>query len=330
MINVFFGKFLPFHNGHAFITDFMLATNHNCFIIVYAKPTEEYSLIQRISWIKETYKSFIDTKQLTVLGFYTDLPDPENLLERKIWADYIRKCIYGTKEHIRFFGGEDYINELALADGNASAVVKNRNTAWTFQYSGTAIRKNIVSKFHYTVKKARPDLIKKIALIGTESSGKSTLAEKLAEKLQCSYVQEFGRDYCVGPISSFTLKDLEYIAYEQIELEKEVARDSNSGILVCDTDITVTRAWANHLFGTTSNYLDYLQETSKYDVYFILDGLDWVNDGTRIISQPQDRVKFKNFLIENTKHKVHSLVTHQSIDQRVNYCYGVIKNLFEL
>jgi NadR type nicotinamide-nucleotide adenylyltransferase len=80
----------------------------------------------------------------------------------------------------------------------------------------------------------RADLAPRIALLGGESTGKSTLAAALAQRLNASVVREFGREYWVAKKGLLTSADMSFIALRQSRLERLTAARA-TGYVVCDT-----------------------------------------------------------------------------------------------
>jgi nicotinamide riboside kinase len=74
----------------------------------------------------------------------------------------------------------------------------------------------------------------RIALLGGESTGKSTLAAALAQRLNASMVREFGREYWVAKKGVLTSADMSFIALRQSRLERLAAARA-TGYVVCDT-----------------------------------------------------------------------------------------------
>ena len=62
--------------------------------------------------------------------------------------------------------------------------------------------------------------IKKIVVIGPESSGKTTLCEKLANHYNAQWVREFARQYLTERKGAYLLEDLDQIAKGQIQQEE--------------------------------------------------------------------------------------------------------------
>ncbi|QDQ25779.1 ATP-binding protein [Chitinimonas arctica] len=93
----------------------------------------------------------------------------------------------------------------------------------------------------------------KIAIVGAESSGKTTLAKDLAADLGGSYLPEYAREYfqAKGDVA-YTLADVIAIAQGQLSGEAEAARWQRTGgadWLVCDTNALVCKIWAEVRYG---------------------------------------------------------------------------------
>ena len=122
----------------------------------------------------------------------------------------------------------------------------------------------------------------KIAIVGPESTGKSTLSEELASHLDTIVVPEFAREYCKGLNRSYTLEDEVNIFHGQLLLEKQMEPFARHNILICDTMVMTVKIWCDHLFGHTPESI--LSELKKqyYDLYLLMDiDLPWEDDELR-------------------------------------------------
>ena len=131
----------------------------------------------------------------------------------------------------------------------------------------------------------RPSFTKRVAILGPESVGKTTLAARLATAYQAVWVPEYGREYCeTRPAMDLTLEDLECIGRGQLQLEDEQARHANR-LLFCDTDLLTTCTWSDIVVGSRTPWLDQAARQQDYALTLLLspDGVPWVEDGVRVL-----------------------------------------------
>ncbi len=123
--------------------------------------------------------------------------------------------------------------------------------------------------------------IKKIALVGPESTGKSSMSAFLANHYQTTWVPEFARGYCEKLTAAPTWQDEINMFYGQLALENELLPRANK-ILICDTTFITVKIWSDYTFGKTPQ--EVLDELPKhpYDLYLLLDiDLPWEEDPLR-------------------------------------------------
>ena len=132
-----------------------------------------------------------------------------------------------------------------------------------------------------------PDDPRRVALLGTESTGKTTLAATLARTFNTVWVPEYGREYCeVVPSFQLRLHDLEAIAWGQATWEDDYARRANR-VLFCDTELHTTATWSDLLLGTRPAWLTAAARARRYDLLLLLDdeGTPWLEDEVRVLSR---------------------------------------------
>jgi NadR type nicotinamide-nucleotide adenylyltransferase len=132
--------------------------------------------------------------------------------------------------------------------------------------------------------------LRTICLHGPESTGKSTIAPRLAAHLGAEVVDEYGREYAEARGTDFTMRDLLEIARTH---DAGVRTMLNAGIepLILDTDPLMTAVWADMLFGTRDPWFDAWDGTA--DLYLLFDiDLPWVADGTRMFGTAAARQRF--------------------------------------
>ncbi len=151
--------------------------------------------------------------------------------------------------------------------------------------------------------------IKKIAVIGPESTGKSTLCEQLAQHYNTLWCPEFAREYLLTHGMDYDFDDLLFIAKGQIAMEDEyirMANRENNPIqaqphslltthhtpLFIDTDLYVMKVWCEFVFGNCHQWiLDQITER-KYDLYLLCNiDLPWVKDELREYPDLENRAR---------------------------------------
>ncbi len=136
-------------------------------------------------------------------------------------------------------------------------------------------------------------MIKKIAIVGPESTGKSTLTKLLAKHYHTLWVAEFARYYCAALTAPCTMQDEINMFHGQVALEESVLAMAEQDFIFCDTTFLTVKIWSDEMLGETpSIVLDALHERT-YDLYLLLDiDLPWQEDPLRDF--PHMREHFMN------------------------------------
>lgn len=122
----------------------------------------------------------------------------------------------------------------------------------------------------------------KIAIVGPESTGKSTIATKLASHFDTISVPEFAREYCKDLNRNYTLEDEVNIFYGQLALEEQMKPFAKNNLLFCDTMVLTVKIWCDHLFGATPESILVDLKKQSYDLYLLMDiDLPWEDDELR-------------------------------------------------
>jgi NadR type nicotinamide-nucleotide adenylyltransferase len=124
-------------------------------------------------------------------------------------------------------------------------------------------------------------MIRRIAITGPESTGKSWLAEKLAAHYKTEWVPEFAREYLDHLKRPYEQFDIYEIAAGQQSDEEEKERHARN-FLFCDTDPLVTKIWSDVKYGSCDPRILSLVETHHYHLYLLCDvDLPWQFDPLR-------------------------------------------------
>jgi NadR type nicotinamide-nucleotide adenylyltransferase len=122
---------------------------------------------------------------------------------------------------------------------------------------------------------------KRIAIIGPESSGKSTLCVQLADHFQEPCALEFGRAYLEKKALPYEEADLLHIAQGMQDVQDRLLIQSHR-MLFCDTDMIMMKVWYEHKYGHCHPYVLDQLATNPYDAYLICyPDLPWIEDGLR-------------------------------------------------
>ena len=126
--------------------------------------------------------------------------------------------------------------------------------------------------------------LKKIVIIGPESTGKSTLCEGLAAHYHSDWVPEYAREYLLEHGTQYRYEDLTTIARGQLALEdsRAAALVSRDAPLFIDTDLYVMKVWSEYVFGRCETWI--LEEIARrpYDAYLLCrTDLPWTKDELR-------------------------------------------------
>jgi len=132
--------------------------------------------------------------------------------------------------------------------------------------------------------------LKKVVVLGPESTGKSTLCSQLAKHYKTSWVPEFAREYLLNLGRPYQYADLIIIAREQLQAEDEGLKAETGSVLFIDTDMYVMKVWCEFVFGKCHSFiLDQIVERT-YDLYLLCNtDLPWVKDELREYPDPVNR-----------------------------------------
>jgi len=122
--------------------------------------------------------------------------------------------------------------------------------------------------------------IKRIAITGPESTGKSVLTGVLSNYFQAIRVNEYARDYLSILDCEYTYDDVLYIAKKQIDLE---IQSRNKGMIIFnDTELINIKIWLLHKYGRVPEWLDNEINKQLFDLYLLCNvDLPWEADPLR-------------------------------------------------
>ena len=161
-----------------------------------------------------------------------------------------------------------------------------------------------------------------IALVGPESTGKTTLARSLAEHLSAPVVEEYAREYLElrSLEIRYSSEDVLRIAKSQWEREQQAIRQ-NTQNLILDTDLLVIKIWWEQKYGSCHPWiLDRLNQQSERKYLLLSPDIPWQADPLR--ENPHDRqflfdVYLRELNIGNCEYSVISGSYSQRLNQAI-------------
>ncbi|MFN8394766.1 MAG: AAA family ATPase [Bacteroidia bacterium] len=239
-----FGKFLPFHEGHAAMIRFALGHCEAVTVLVCAGEHEEIPGQRRVAWIEET---FADEPRVEVRCYTyreSELSSSSESSEEasEAWADVFLKVLPG---HEVLVTSEPYGEMVARFMGIRHIPFDPPRDQHPI--SATDIRRNPFANWAFLPSAVRPWYAIRVALLGTESVGKTTLAAALAQHFHATWVPEAARDL-IANSNSFTVEDLHRV----VQAHADATLDACAGphpLVFVDTDASTTAGYARHFFG---------------------------------------------------------------------------------
>lgn len=282
------GKFMPPHAGHVTLIQSARALVDELTVLVCSLPDDPIEGEARVSWMREL---FPDCRVLSHSQPAPQRPedDPDFW---QIWGQIVGRHHPEPIDYL--FAGESYGAKLAELCGGRfvplGGRVLNADCNGIGGLSGEKIRAAPWSYWDYLPGPVRDHYALTVCLHGIESVGKSTLAERLADHYQTTFVPEYGRSHCEAHGTECREEDLMLIGEAQRAMIA-AARPWANRLLIADTDALMTAAWSQMMIG----YLpDQLICHPKADLYLML-GSDapFVDDGTRVYKTAEQRARFE-------------------------------------
>jgi HTH-type transcriptional regulator, transcriptional repressor of NAD biosynthesis genes len=312
------GKFLPVHNGHISLIRFA-ASQCNELVVSMSYTSEDPIDPQlRFSWIREIFADEGHIKCFMVLDDFDDISLP--LFERtKIWADFIRKT-YPSVDAI--FSSEDYGEPFAHHLGVKHVLFDQQRVQ--IPISATLIRQQPLKYWDYIPEIVRPHFVKRICFYGPESTGKSTMAQHLAQVYQTQFVPEVARELITS--NDFSVDDIIKIGHAQTERVLEKTKVANR-FLFCDTDLITTQIYSKHYLHVIPDVLYELESMIHYDHYFLFDiDIPWVADNLRDLQDRRSEM-FETFRSELLKRKIPYTLVQGTFEERESIINSQLQKL---
>lgn len=296
------GDFNPLHMGH--INNIITASTmcHELYVILCWN--NERDIVPKEIKYRWLINSFKHLSNVTILLIEDKAVTKEEYDKGNHWeqgAKNIKSAIGKPIDIV--FCGTDYkgTNRFEKLYPKSKIHYFDRNI---INISSTKIRNNPFEYWNYIPHIAQPYYVKKILVIGGESTGKSTLVQNLALAYNTNFVSEVGRDTCeyAGGENYMNKNDLIENFLKQRLLVDEKIKESNKLIFV-DTDALTTLFYSNFLLQNKkdikecTDLANAICNINEWDLILFLEPtVDFVQDGTRSDEIASSRKKYSEEL----------------------------------
>jgi NadR type nicotinamide-nucleotide adenylyltransferase len=236
----------------------------------------------RYTWMREIFpQARVVHVTDEVPSYPRESPDFE-----AIWTELLRRQVPGAEV---FFSSEDYGDDVARWLGIEHVCVDPQRAV--VPVSSTDIRDRPARHWELIPAPVRPYFVTVVALLGPESTGKSTLSRRLADHFATADVQEFARDAADWQDPGFVLapRDIEDFCRGQARLIDE-ARNGANRLLFADTEAITSHVWSEIYFGHVPASVREAAAAQRFPLYLLLaTDVAWVDDGTRSFGHLRER-----------------------------------------
>lgn len=288
-IGLILGKFMPLHNGHLALVDFALQHCDKLYVLVCANDeVEPIPGNLRLQWVKDTLLSY---KRIEI--FYTNEKIPytaeSSRYISKLWSEYLKTKFPDVSI---FFSSEKYGDYVAEYLGIEHKIFDPPRKS--VPVSATMIRDKPITYWEYLPQPVKPYFVKKVCICGTESTGKSTLTQRLATYFQTTFVREMAREI-PKKSEDYTLADLQELAkLHANEINRQIPLANK--ILICDTGLDTTKIYSTYFFDTIPVFEKWVEDANQFDLFlFLTNDVNYIDDGTRLPSTKRDQLHTLQF-----------------------------------
>ena len=278
-IGLVVGEFYPPHFGHTHLIGTARARVQRVHLVVLDRPSEHTIPGDvRAGWLRKSFPESV-----------VHVIDDDGTLSKRDQARAIIRAVGAPPDVL--FSSEDQGAPMAEALGCENVDVDRARRA--VPIDGEAIRKDPIANWRFLLPSAAAGLCRRVAFVGAESTGKTTLSKRLADAFGTDWVYEYGRDYTVEKIAAGTndhwdTNDFVVIAQRQGQIEDKAALTAGP-LLFCDTDAFATAIWHERYLGSPSPEVEAIAANRHYDLY-VLCGADvpFESDGVRFSEEVRE------------------------------------------
>lgn len=340
---VFFGKFAPLHTGHVqAIIEASTRVDELHVVLCWDEKFQEQqsprmqrilTRSNRMKWLFSTFQH-ISNIHITFVDETPVLAYPHGFTA---FADLLRNVL--PLDITDFFSSErDYSDFVSQEFPQCKHTCIDVDRVLR-PVSATFIRTHSTEEiWQYLPKAVREDFALRVAIIGIESTGKSTATATLAQIFETEHVEEVGRTLCENEMfsSEFAMSEFDYtrIAIQHRHKENLLAQTCNK-VLISDTNNFIT-FYSSYEMGITSSILYEMSILEHYDLILFLDSnVPWVYDPLRRKGSVESRKADSDRLnqafeeIQEDRHNEYNVfyVDSTEYSERIQQCKEEIEKL---
>ena len=317
-----FGKFLPFHKGHEAMIKFALTKCNFLTVLICCSDKETVSEIIRKKWIEDTFKGQknIEVREHNYLENELPNTSKSSLEVSEIWSRIFKEQFPDYTLVITSEKYGDYVAEFMGIQHILFDIQRN-----TYPISATEVRNNLFLNWQFLPNNVKSDYAKKVVLLGTESTGKTDLSNKLAAHFNCSLVSESGREI-IKNSNSFSYNDLLLVANEHSK-KIQNALIGECPLIIIDTDIHITKSYSKFIFQKELEVSQEIYNSNQANLYLYLNNdVEYVQDGTRLNQEKRDLLdkSHRNILEE---HQIKFVEIQGNWEQRITKSIKEVERL---
>jgi HTH-type transcriptional repressor of NAD biosynthesis genes len=273
-----FGKFMPFHKGHEAMISFAASCCDQLTVLVCVSNKEKMPAKLRKQWIVDSFAANpnIDVQLLQYDEEKLSSSSESSRSISAVWANEFKALLPDVQLLVSSEPYGEFVSEYMGIEHLFFDLNRTK-----YPVSGTKIRKNPLANWDYLPDAVKPYYQQKVVILGTESTGKTTLAEFLSTYFSAALVKEMGREL-IPNSEKFELEDLKKVAMAH-QQESERAIKSLNRLIIFDTDLHITQSYAFHKFGQYLDLPESCYEAQKANLYLYLSSESpYVQDGSRM------------------------------------------------
>ncbi|CDL83355.1 multifunctional transcriptional regulator/nicotinamide-nucleotide adenylyltransferase/ribosylnicotinamide kinase NadR [Xenorhabdus szentirmaii] len=340
-VGVVFGKFYPLHTGHIYLIQRASSQVDELHVIlcydeirdrelfINSSMSQQPTVSDRLRWLLQTFKY---QKNIHIHAFdehgTEPYPNGWTSWSQGVTAFMAKKninpqYIYSSESQDVPRYKEHFDIETILIDPQRSFM----------NISGSQIRQAPFRYWEYIPTEVKPFFVRTIAILGGESSGKSTLVNKLANMFNTTSAWEYGREYVFSHLGGNEMA-LQYSDYDKIALGHAQYIDFSvkyaNKVAFIDTDFVTTQAFCKRYEGKEHPFVQAMIDEYRFDLVILLENnTPWVADGLRSLGNERERKEFQQLLKSMLKKNNIDYVSVNSpdYDQRFLHCVELVQKM---